>query len=163
MAFFPCVRFEDQVLTLFRGDNYGLKDWNNERKLEYDLKLGKELIELYSLITKMAIVCIRKGIRMIIENPYSTQSFLTTHWCLRPAIIDRNRTNRGDYYEKPTQYWFIGCEPKNNLVFEALDWCEKRNIEYATARDGKSAKVMRSMIHPQYANRFIREFILDGE
>ena len=27
-AFFPCTRFEDQAQMLFRGTNYGLKDWD---------------------------------------------------------------------------------------------------------------------------------------
>ena len=23
-----------------------------------------------------------------------------------------------DYFKKPTQYWFLNCEPKNNLIFD---------------------------------------------
>ena len=74
-----------------------------------------ELNELYSLITKMVIVCCRKKLPLIIENPYSTQHYLQRYWCLKPKVIDYDRRERGDYYEKPTQYWFVNCEPKQNL------------------------------------------------
>lgn len=156
IAFFPCTRFEDQVIMNFKGINSGYKNWNLEKKLSNDLKLCKELNRNYQLITKLAIICIRKNIPLIIENPYSTQHFLTRYWCIKPKIIDKNRYENGDYYKKPTQYWFINCEPKNNLVFEPLELVEKKIIT-------KENTVNRSMIHPQYARRFIKEFILDSE
>ena len=61
IAFFPCIRFENQIELHFRGTCASLKKWSDEKKLEYDLKLHKELSELYELITKLAIVCIRRG------------------------------------------------------------------------------------------------------
>lgn len=98
---------------------------------------------------------------MVIENPYMQPHYLTTYWCVKPTIIDKDRTMRGDYYMKPTQYWFVNCEPKNNLVFEPLDYVEKQVISKVKVKDGISVKTQRSMIHPQYANRFIREFLID--
>ena len=67
---------------------------------------------------------------------------------------------RGDYFKKPTQYWFIGFEPKNNLIFESLEYVPYQTINNPKF-DGVGRETARSMIHPQYANRFIREFILD--
>lgn len=60
LAFFPCTRFEDQIIISFRGQNGGTRNWTDEQRLEYDLKLHKELSKLYELITKLVIVCIRK-------------------------------------------------------------------------------------------------------
>ena len=131
-----------------------LKKWSNEQKLEYDLKLHRELSKLYELVTKLAIVCIRKNIALILENPYSTTHYLTKYWAIPAKIIDKDRTLRGDYYEKPTQFWFIGCEPKYNMILEAYTQNKKKNIEHT------SNKTERSLIAPEYANRFIREFIL---
>lgn len=153
IAFFPCTKFEAQVLLAFRGDNAGMKNWSEAQKLEYDMKLHKELNQMYLLITKMVIVCCRRKLPIIIENPYSTQHYLQRYWCLKPKIIDYNRRERGDYYEKPTQYWFINCEPKNNFIFEAQYITPKKIVNY-------ESKVERSMISKEYANRFIREFIL---
>lgn len=154
LAFFPCVRFEEQILLYFRGEASTQKKWSLEQKLEYDLKLHNELYDLYSYITKLVIICTRKNIPLIIENPYGNQHYLTRYWCIKPSIIDKNRRNNGDYFIKPTQYWFINCEPKYNFIFEPIKEVEHKTVD-------KEDTVGRSMIHPQYANRFIREFIID--
>ena len=143
------------MLLNFRGENSGYKDWTLRQKLSNDLKLHNELNRNYELITKLVIICIDKNIPLIIENPYGEQHYLKRYWCIRPTIVDMNRRDNGDYYIKPTQYWFINCEPKNNLIFEPL-----QEVEYKTV-DSQNT-VGRSMIHPQYANRFIREFIIDN-
>lgn len=161
LAFFPCTRFEAKVPLLFRGQATQQKDWTDEQKLEYSIKLQEELSDLYVLLCKLVIVVIRKGLNMVIENPYTQPHYLTTYWCLQPAIIDKDRTKNGDYYKKSTQYWFINFKPKHNLVFEPLEYVEPRNIEKVTGENGKSRQTQRSMIHPQYASRFIRQYLID--
>lgn len=160
LAFFPCTRFEAIIPLKFRGEAIDQKNWDLIKKLEYSMKLQNELTNLYNLLSKLVIVVKRKNLKLIIENPYTQPHYLTTYWCIRPALIDKDRTERGDYYKKPTQYWFINCQPKNNFIFEALNYVEKKVI--MNAKKGESSvKVERSMIHPQYANRFIREFIIE--
>lgn len=154
IAFFPCVRFEDQIQMAFRGTQYQQKYWSMEQKLEYDLKLHKELTELYEVITKLAIVCLRKEIPLIIENPYSTTHYLTKYWAIPSTVIDKDRTTRGDFYQKPTQYWFIGCTPKYNMILEP------QVLYMSKAITKVSNKTERSLISKEYANRFIREFII---
>lgn len=161
LAFFPCIRFEDQIQMCFRGTAFQCKNMNDKEKLEYGLKLHAELSGLYELITKLAIVCIKKQIPLIIENPYSTTHYLVKYWAIPYAILDNDRTENGDYYKKPTQYWFINCEPKNNFIFEPLEYVKKRVIQYQKNENGLDRTILRSIIHPQYANRFIRQYILD--
>lgn len=161
MAFFPCTRFETRVALLFRGQATQQKDWSDEQKLEYSITLQNELTELYVLLCKMVIVVLRKGLKMVIENPYTAPHYLTTYWCLKPTIIDKDRTQNGDYYKKPTQYWFINLKPKYNFVFEPLEYVERRTIATVKGTDCTSRKTERSMIHPQYANRFIRQYLID--
>ena len=167
MAFFPCVRFEDQILLGFRGEMYQFKDWSIEQKLEYDLNLHNELHELYELITKMVIVAERKDLRLIIENPYTVQHYLQRYWCLKPQLIDKDRRTRGDYYKKPTQYWFVNCEPQNNYILEPQvfhsGWHPVEFAHRNTSVANASRQVARSMISKEYANRFIREQILEEE
>ena len=140
-----------------------MKNYTDLQKLEKCLELHKELSENYELITKLAIVCLRKGLRLIIENPYSEQHYLTRYWCLKPSIKDMDRTLNGDYYKKSTQFWFINLEPKQNLVFEALDYVPKKNnssLGWSCKSEDRTRE--RSEIHPQYASRFIRQYILEG-
>lgn len=154
IAFFPCVRFEDQIQMAFRGTQFQMKNWSDEQKLENDIKLHRELSNLYEIITKLAIVCIRRKIQLIIENPYSTTHYLTKYWAIPSKIIDKDRRIRGDCFRKPTQYWFINCEPKYNMILEPQIWNETKIIE------NTSNKTERSLISKDYANRFIREFII---
>ena len=152
LAFFPCTRFEEQIQMHYRGDAFQQKNWPLERKLQNDLKLHKELSYFYELITKLAIVCIRKEIPLIIENPYSKNHYLVKYWPIRYTILDNDRTIRGDSFKKPTQYWFINRKPSNNFIFEALKLEKIKTVN-------RCNKVDRSIITSQYANRFIKEFI----
>ena len=162
-AFFPCVRFSNQTYMWFQGTNASEKRWSDEQKLEYNLNLHHELNDMYSLVTKLAIICLRRSIPLIIENPYSKEHYLTRYWCIKPKVIDTDRRDRGDYYKKPTQFWFINCEPQNNLIFEAINMnANGWRIDKVTKQQtGIDQVVARSMIHQDYANRFIREFIID--
>ncbi len=155
LAFFPCTRFETKVFLWYRGENYGQRNWDDLKKLEKSMEMHDELNKMYLLLCKLSIIAIKRSLRLVIENPYMQPHYLTLFWCLKPAIIDKDRTLNGDYYKKPTQYWFIGFKPKNNLVFEPIEEVEQRIITK------EHDKVQRSMIHPQYANRFIRQYLID--
>lgn len=155
-AFFPCVRFENQIIMSFQGNMSSIKNKTLEYKLEYDLKLHEELSEFYVLITKLVLVAIRKKIKLIIENPYSTQHYLVRYWALKASFIDSNRIERGDFFKKPTQYFFINCQPKNNFIFECV-------ASYPKKLNHHCSTLQRSMITPDYANRFIREYLINQE
>lgn len=169
LAFFPCVRFENQIMLSFRGQKHGMESWSIRQKMEHDMKLLSEVKHMYDLVNKMFIVCMDKGLKLVMENPYSEEHFLRRYWCFTPSIIDRDRRINGDYFKKPTQYWFLNIEPKNNLVFEPLehfDFDSSDRIRLMTKEDAdkigaKTIKQARSMIHPQYANRFIRQYLID--
>lgn len=159
-AFFPCTRFEDQVNLSFRGDLFQMKRYTDEQKLETCIKLHNERAMLYEKISQLVVVCLRKRLKCVIENLYSAQHYLKQYWCIKPKIIDMDRRQNGDYYKKPTQYWFVNFEPKNNFIFEPLEYVETKTINHVKKKDGISRQVQRSLIHPQYADRFIRERIL---
>lgn len=137
LAFFPCVRSENQIELHFRGTCASLKKWSDEKKLEYDMKLHKELSLLYELVSKLAIICIRKQIPLIIENPYSKTHYLVKYWAIPYSILDTDRTLRGDYFKKPTQYWFINCKPKQNMILEAYEIKERKTILNTNPRQRK--------------------------
>lgn len=158
LAFFPCIRFENQILLWFNGQASQQKNWSLDKKLRYDLQLHDELNQNYALITKLVLVCINKNIPLVIENPYSEQHYLTRYWALKPKYIDYDRSMTGDYMKKPTQFFFVNCEPKHNFIFEGVDIKKK-----VRSNELWGHQVQRSMISKDYANRFIREFILESE
>ena len=171
-AFFPCVRFENQIMLHFRGQSNGMQKWSRQQKMSNCMKLQSEVTEMYELVNKLFIICLDRGLRLILENPYSEEHYLRRYWCYQPSIIDKDRRERGDYFKKPTQYWFLNCEPSNNFIFEPVannaivstnmtgdSWKDRRKSDYDKT-GAKDIKTARSMIHPDYANRFIREYIL---
>lgn len=158
MAFFPCTQFETQKTMFFRGEAYQQTNWIDKQKLEYCIKQHDTLNEFYKLISELVIVCIDRNIKLVIENPCNNH-YLEKYWCLKAQIHDYNRKENGDYYKKPTQYWFINCEPKNNLVFEGIELQKGGTIKKPLKI--KNRAVTRSMISPTYARRFIKTYILD--
>ena len=160
LAFFPCVRFEEQIQMHFRGTATQYKKYTEEQKLQNDMKLHKELHDMYQYVTMLAIICIRGGNKLVIENPYSTTHYLTKYWSIPAKIIDTNRRDMGDYFKKPTQYWFINCEPQNNLVADPIAINQKLSVNNNPRINGNTSKITRSLISPQYAERFIKTYIV---
>ena len=160
IAFFPCTRFEDQIVMCFKGEQYQMEKWSDTQKLENDIRLHNELNELYVRVCQLALICIQRDIPLIIENPRGTLHYLNRYWSIKPSVIDSDRTERGDYYKKPTQYWFINRKPSNNLLLDTVHLKTRRVLEDVVNSDGIDRKTLRSLISPDYANRFIREFII---
>lgn len=131
------------------------------------MSLQEELTYLYLLICKMFIVCIRKGLRLVVENSKNKPHYLTSYFPIEPSVIDNDRSLNGDEQVKPTQYWFINCKPENNIM---VDCQTERQSLYSTARggvkegsEGLHRTVVRSMINPRYANWFIRTYLITLE
>ena len=154
MAFFPCIRFSNQAYMMFQCTQRQLKDLSDLEKIDKVMEFHNELSFLYDMFCKLCCICLRNNLKLIIENPYSQEHYLTRYFPIKPKIIDMDRTKRGDNFKKPTQYWFINCEPKNNFVMEAITVGEIKLIEKT------HNKVERSLINPKYAERFIKEFVL---
>ena len=163
LAFFPCIRFQATIPLAFRGEQRQQEKWTLEQKLEYSMKLHTELHELYIRISKLCVVCLRGGLRLMIENPYTQPHYLSVYWPIKPAIIDTDRTKRGDTMKKPTQYFFINFTPANNLIFEAIPLRTAERVMYIRPGKGRDRYETRSEIAPEYANRFIREFLIEKD
>lgn len=81
---------------------------------------------------------------------------------IEPKVIIKDRHAEGDYFTKPTQFFFMNCEPEQNVVFEPMAEIEKLLIvNPSKMKNGQSTQVKRSLIHPQFADRFIKTYILD--
>lgn len=154
-AFFPCTRFEAQIQMHYRGDAHQQAKWSDLKKVENAMKLHNELTNLYNLLCKLVIVCLESNLKLIIENPYGG-NYLEKFFPIKPKVIDLDRSENGDYFKKPTQFRFINCEPKYNLIFEPK--IINNNLKKIS---NTSNKVERSLISKEYANRFIRTYIID--
>ena len=65
---------------------------------------------------------------------------------------------RGDYFRKPTQYWFVNCEHTNGYSNQIPKL--KKTVNGLSGHSGSLCDEDRSMISPDYARNFICDFIL---
>lgn len=162
-AFFPCTRFSCRVQMNARCEMPQARNWKDAKKLEYSKDIVEGINKNYDALCKLCMVALYHQFKLIIENPYTQPHFLTEYFPLKPSIIDVDRTIRGDVYKKPTKYYFINCDPEQNFCFENIEKEIQLTIEKVTSNETMTREERRNFISPVYANRFIREFILDGE
>lgn len=162
MAFFPCIYFESLSMMAFSWTSKNYRKKTKMEALELIMKRAKDRYEMYINLLKLVGVVTNKGLRLIIENPWSMQHYLKQgNFVQPPSIVDMDRTRRGDYYRKPTAYWFFGCEPTSGISFQQTPKNKIRKV--LDAKSSKNAGLCseeRSMISPDYARNFICDFIL---
>lgn len=162
MAFFPCIYFCDVNEPLFRLDDLNYRKLTLRQKYDKILERAKNREYFFELCIKMFCVCDCRGLRLIMENPYSQSHYLCKNFVYKSNLIDKNRRRRGDYFIKPTQYWFLNCEPTSGLS----QTTPKEIKTVCGIKGSKQAGLCgeeRSMISPDYARNFICDFILGKE
>lgn len=161
VAFFPCIYFTGSVNPrYFTLENNNYQGLSTVEKFHKILEREENRDIFYKLLYKLCGICIIKGIRMVVENPYSTLHYLHNNFLKEPTLIDHNRQERGDYFVKPTGYWFFNCEPTQGYSYQKPK--ETKTI-WGDAKGGKQAGICseeRSMISPDYARNWICDFIL---
>lgn len=137
----------------------------NYRKLSFRQRTDKILERVanreyfFGLAVKMLCGAKERGLRLIMENPWSEQTYLKANFILPPTIVDSNRMLRGDYFVKPTAYWFINCEPTHGFTLQN-DKPRKRIMDCKMGIRAGICSEERSMISPDYARNFICDFII---
>lgn len=155
-AFFPCIRFTKQAELTFNQVSNQVRFKSDYDKISVAMELERERYDLFILFSKMVQVCLRKKLRLIIENPYSTNHYLVRYFPIKAKLVDMDRRDRGDFFQKPTQYWFINCEPSYN--YDALFNIQVIQKSFKRVCDCQCRE--RSEISSEYALQFIREFVL---
>ena len=178
IAFFPCIKF------------CNIAEYNQRSAQEHLRRIGKPIKDIYIYLKKESDEryffyqkCLKlhgivemRGLRMIMENPWNETNYTNYFWFKKVTLIDRDRTQRGDFFKKPTGYWFTNCEPTNGFSYQQTPkekirntdigyWKKKPNSKPKNLRAKGSSEAglcseERSMISPDYARNFIYDFIL---
>lgn len=160
MAFFPCIYFCAMSQVAFSWSYKNYSKLTTRQKTDKILQRSKDREYFFSLIVKMFAIAKERGIRMIVENPWSEQTYLKSNFILPPSMVDMDRTRRGDFFKKPTAYWFVCCDPMEDYFTEQQDKERKRIMDAKGAKEAGLCSEDRSMISPDYARNFICDFIL---
>jgi hypothetical protein len=164
VAFFPCIYFcaMSQMAFSFGYTNY--RAMTMKEKTDAILERSANRERFFGLAVKMLSVAYQRGIRLIMENPWSEQTFLKANFVAAPSLVDMNRMKRGDYRVKPTAYWFVNCEPTNveSIQFDKMNEKKTHQTSRGSGKAGLCSED-RSMISSDYARNFICDFIIGKE
>lgn len=108
--------------------------------------------EFYQTCNKLFQIAYKRNLRLILENPY-TYNYLLKTLPIKPKLVIQDRTKYGDYFKKPTMFYFINCEP-NLFVAEYKGTKPTKTIK------GTNYGIERSLISKEFAKIFIEEFII---
>jgi len=160
IAFFPCIYFETAQQLYYALSKHELQKKPKTWQIDYAINRLKKRTEFHLMLYKLIYIFYDRNFRAVIENPATTPNYLITGQNFpKPTFIDRNRLLRGDFFKKPTAYWFFNCEPTSGLSIQSdkkqkiIDNC-KRSPTVGLCSEERSA------ISPDYAKNFICDFIL---
>lgn len=160
-AFFPCIYFEALSMIGFTLGNMNYRKLENFEKVEKILEREQKRHDMYRRLLKLFGVCFKRGLRLIVENPYALQHYLKNgNFLFQPQYVDNDRTRRGDYFVKPTAFWFCNCEPTHGFTMQKTP---KDKVIRVLSKPGARNNICseeRSMISPEYARNFICDNIL---
>lgn len=161
MAFFPCIHFCQFAVMFYKKEAYNKRKQSPRNKADYAMRKFEQCYKFYCLLTKLCTIAQERNWRLVVENPWK-QSLMQILW-KKPEWLDKDRSMYGDYFHKPTGYWFYGCKPeigvgcikknKNTLIIEKT----KKGAE------AEMCSLDRSRISPTYADNFVRCKILGND
>lgn len=193
-AFFPCIKFCSVMEQIQHEDFYDAsqkrrKDFGTEQyyinKWQVLRRYSQERFQFYDLALKLTAICQIRRLRMIMENPWHPTNFTNHFWFMRTSLIDKDRTRRGDFFRKPTAYWYVNCTPTYGESYQPTPPSKIKTITAGSGAAKKKEKLKhsisndeldkmyidhtsakgicdeeRSMISPDYARNFICDFII---
>lgn len=172
LSFFPCINFTEKFFLNASAKQFAHKKSSLKTKVLYSKNKMLEMAKFYDYFCKIVLIALKKNIKMIVENPSTNLHILKTFFPKSPSLIINNRANYGDDYKKPTAFWFFNCEPSNNYIFEDIRKEKTKIISFTLSQFKKKGfdsefykneRKKRSLITPDFADRFIREFIFSQE
>ena len=163
MAFFPCIYFCDNNTMYFEDTSFGFDEMFNGKTFErykYIIERNDKRNKFYKILWQLVAIVTKFELKLIIENPWNLNNlgYLQRNF-IKPSIIDKNRLLRGDFFKKPTAYWFINAEPTNGFTLQ-YNKVQKIVNQAKAAKNAGLCSEERSMISPDYARNFICDFIL---
>lgn len=152
LAFFPCIYFCEMNQFFFRADSRNFRGKSKDYVFSCIIDRNEKRAYFYTILIKLCCIVELHNLRMIIENPYSINHYLYNNFPYKPSIIDYNRNEKGDYFKKSTQYFFINCTPELKYNSHVIAYKAKK-IRSACGKG-------RSEISPIYAECFVNDYIL---
>ena len=160
MAFFPCTYFSDMSEILHTWGAWAQKSYKAANDIILERSRNRQ--RFYEICVKLLGLARIRDLKLIMENPWGCHSYLQKCFVTPPALIDKDRSIRGDIFRKPTAYWYINCEPTKGYSFQPKKPIRVKKDARPSKKKGLCSEE-RSMISTDYARNFICDFILGKE
>lgn len=160
IAFFPCTYFSCMSQMFFNYEHRTYKNLDVHQRTEKMIQRASKREYFFRVLLKLVSICMERNLKLIIENPWSINTFLKGNFVKQPDIIDIDRTRRGDCMVKPTAYWFFNIEPKHGFTFQPYCKEIKKTLKLNKSKISGLCSSERSMITSDYARNFICDFVI---
>jgi hypothetical protein len=162
IAFFPCIYFCCLSQMAFNWGYTNYKKLGVKEKSDAILERSKHREKFFRLAVQMVTIAEDRKLRLVMENPWSQQTFLKNgNFVKAPDIVDMDRTLRGDFFKKPTAYCFFGCCPTEGKTIQITQKEKIKSILHSKkSKEAGLCSEERSMISQDYARNFICDFII---
>ena len=160
IAFFPCTYFCCMSQMSFNYNYKNYKLLSTHERTEKMIKRAHNRERFFTILLKLVSIVLERDLKLIIENPWSINTFLKGNFVKQPDIVDLDRTRRGDCRIKPTAFCFFGLEPKHGFTFQPYRGPIKTHQKSKKSSIAGLCSSERSMITSDYARNFIYDFIL---
>lgn len=154
LAFFPCTYFSVQNELIWSRKVYNFKTWSEEKITKYIENRKREREKFFQTLLKFISVINKLKLRTVIENPFQGNYLLTRKEIKYPDIVILNRREYGDYYKKPTMFYFYNFEPSFISQYHIINKAKIKQVSLSTKG------ITRSLIHKDFAKNFVLKFIL---
>lgn len=157
MAFFPCTYFSKTNIFIKKMTFKNYSTYSDRKKTEIIIERNRSSFLYLEKLLQLFQIAREKKLYLIVENPFSSESFLYRNRPFDPSLIDSDRRDLGDYFQKPTMYFTINYELGEKPIF-----CTPRPGKQLSIENVNKNKWERSRISPEYAKNFIK-YILQIE
>lgn len=157
-SFFPCIRFCQWTQMHSKCNETNSSRLADADKCLYSLKIQEERLYFYRYWCYMFNVAFNRKWKLVVENPYNYNfKFLEDYFPIDKAVLVENRYLHGDYFKKPTQFWFIGFEP----IFQFNHYLPILQDSRLIINNDNSHRIERSLINFEFIKWFIQEYIFE--
>ena len=161
LAFFPCIYFCSLSQMAFNWGYVNYRKMGVKQKSDAILERSMNREKFFRLAVMMVTIAEERKLRLVMENPWSEQTFLKNgNFVKAPDVVDMDRSRRGDFRIKPTAYWFFSCKNETGFTYQPYQGVIKNIMELKPSPKAGLCSEERSMISPDYARNFICDFIL---
>lgn len=161
LAFFPCIYFCCLSQMAFNWGCANYRKMSVKQKSDAILERSMNREKFFRLAVMMVTISEERKLRLVMENPWSEQTFLKYgNFVKAPDVVDMDRSRRGDFRIKPTAYWFFSCKNETGFTYQPYQGVIKNHMELKKSPKAGLCSEERSMISPDYARNFICDFIL---